>query len=160
MCPHPSMDIPLTPRRILIRVARSLVLKMRHKLLIFDAVINFTLGILLLLSIPYSDQITGFLGVPGIEQAFYPSIMGGVFMGIGVSLVIESNRRNPGKAVGLGLAGAVTINLCGGVVLIGWLLFGDLNLPTRGMVFLWVVAVLLVGISSIEALAQKWVDDH
>jgi len=100
------------------------------------------------------------MGVPAIEQAFYPSIMGGVFMGIGVSLVIESNRRSSAKAVGLGLAGAVAINLCGGVVLIGWLLFGDLSLPVGGTIFLWVLAVLLVAISSIEAVVHRRKYNH
>jgi len=128
---------------------------MKDKLLIVDAIINFVLGILLLLSISFSDQITEFLGVPKIELAFYPSIMGGVFIGIGVSLVIENKRRNDKGLIGLGLAGAITINLCGGIVLIGWLLFGSLDLPIRGTIFLWVIAVLLVSISSIEAVVQR-----
>jgi hypothetical protein len=52
--------------------------------------------------------------------------------------------------VGLGLGGAVAINLSGGVVLILWLIFGDLNIPLRGYFFLWSLAIVLVGISSIE----------
>lgn len=128
---------------------------MKDRLLVIDATINFVLGVLLLLSIPYSDQITGFLGIPEIKQAFYPSIMGGVFVGIGISLVIETNRRKDDNLIGLGLAGAITINLCGGIVLIGWLLFGNLGLPLRGTIFLWGLAVLLVAISSIEAVAHR-----
>ena len=108
-----------------------------------------------MLSIPFADPITAFLGVPKIEQAFYPSILGGVFVGIGLSLVIEIKRRQGGGLIGLGIAGAIAINFCGGSVLIGWLLFGNLNLSMRGTVFLWAVAVLLVVISSIEVLVQR-----
>ena len=127
---------------------------MGKKLLIIDATINLFLGALLLLSIAYADQLTNFLGVPEINQAFYPSILGSIFVGIGVSLVIESKRTKDEHMVGLGLAGAIIINLCGGIVLIGWLLFGDLELPLRGNLFLWSISLLLVGISSIEVIAQ------
>jgi len=41
-------------------------------------------------------------------------------------------------------------NLCGGLVLCFWLVFGDLSLPTRGLIFLWFLALLLLGISAIE----------
>jgi hypothetical protein len=52
--------------------------------------------------------------------------------------------------VGLGLGGAVAINLSGGLALIFWLIFGDLNIPFRGHFFLWSLAIILVGISLIE----------
>jgi len=52
--------------------------------------------------------------------------------------------------VGLGLGGAIAINLSGGLVLILWLIFGDLNIPFRGHFFLWSLAIILVVISSIE----------
>ena len=117
--------------------------------LVIDAVVNFVLGILLLLLVPFPG-LNQFLGVPIVEVAFYPSIMGGVFVGIGLSLLIEVRRRAQDDLVGLGLGGAVAINLCGGSVLMGWLVFGGLDLPVRGLVFLWILAVLLVGISILE----------
>jgi hypothetical protein len=128
---------------------------MKEKLLIVDAIINFILGVLLLLSIAIADQLTNFLGVPEIDQAFYPSIMGSIFIGIGISLVLESKRVNEDHRVGLGLAGAITINLCGGIVLMGWLVFGNLDLPIRGSIFLWSISLMLVIISSIEIIAQR-----
>lgn len=81
--------------------------------------------------------------------------MGGVFIGIGVSLLLESNRQTHQHMDGLGLAGAVAINLCGGVVLLGWLLFGKLSLPLRGNIFLWSIAIILVGVSSVELIVDR-----
>ena len=66
---------------------------MSNKLLRIDAAINFLLGILLLISIPFPVQLSELLGVPTIEHGFYSSILGGVLIGIGISLLIESNRQ-------------------------------------------------------------------
>jgi hypothetical protein len=120
-----------------------------------DALVNFALGILLLLVIPFPEQITAFLGVPKIAQAFYPSLFGAVLCGIGMALWLESSREHPQQLVGLGLGGAITINLCGGLLLVGWLLFGNLQLPLRGLVFLWIIAVSLVSMSAIEGIASR-----
>lgn len=127
-------------------------------LLIIDSVINLILGILLLLLIPFLEQlprVLGVLGVPKVANTFYPSILGAVLLGIGIALLIESFRTNPQQLVGLGLGGAVAINLCGGAGLIAWLIFGDLNLPVNGMLLLWVIAFILVAISSIELIADR-----
>lgn len=109
---------------------------MKNRLLKIDALVNFMLGVLLLIAAPYPRRVAEFLGVPGLEQGFYPSIMGGVFIGIGIGLLLESNRRKDDPIVGLGLGGAIAINLCGGAVLMGWLLSGDLDMAVRGRVFL------------------------
>ncbi len=73
----------------------------------------------------------------------------GVLFGIGIALMLERRNRR-GTGLGLGLGGAIAINLCGGLVLCGWLVFGDLSLPLRGLIFLWFLVVLLVGLSVIE----------
>ena len=121
-------------------------------MLIFDAAINFLLGFLLLLTIPFPEQIPKFLGLPEINNPFYTSILGTVLCGIGIALVMESHRSNPGQLMGLNLGGAVAINLCGAVVLLGWLLLGVLNLPLRGQVFLWVLSLTLITVSGFELL--------
>jgi hypothetical protein len=64
-------------------------------------------------------------------------------------VLIECYRKQGGM-VGLGLGGAVAINFSGGVVLILWMIFGDLNIPLRGHFFLWSLAIILVVISSVE----------
>lgn len=73
-------------------------------------------------------------------------------IGIGIALVPESRRKDPGRLVGLGLGGAIAINLSGGAVLLGWLLYGNLELPLRGRIFLWIIAVALVAVSTVELI--------
>ena len=125
---------------------------MKEKItLLIDAAVNLILGILLLI---FSQPIISFLGVPGSHSNFYPNILGAVFIGIAIALLIECFRKEKGL-IGLGLGGAITINLCGGAVLIFWLIFGKLNLPTHGQIFLWCLAAFLIIISTTEAIAFK-----
>ena len=116
-------------------------------LLLVDAVINFLLGILLIF-FPASLVIA--LGIPGSDSAFYPSILGAVLFGIGIALLVERFRGS----AGLGPCGAVSINLSGGLVLAGWLLSGSLELPLRGHIVLWILVLILVGISSLELFVR------
>ena len=119
-------------------------------LLWVDAAINLLLGILLL---AFSRPLIHLVGVPHTDVKFYPTILGAVLFGIGLALVIEALKRPHGLS-GLGLGGAVAINLCGGGVLLLWLISGVLDLPLRGSVFLWTLAIILVGISIIELIAH------
>ena len=118
----------------------------RSWLLLVDAGINLLLGGFLIL---FTPGIVHALGIPGASHRFYPNILGGVLFGIGVALLLEYFRRTQGP-IGLGLGGAIVINLCGGAVLLAWLLFGAMNLPLRGRILLWGLAVLLIVISSME----------
>ena len=122
----------------------------RDFLLTVDGAINLALGAALIF---FPRGLVRWLGVPEVESAFYPSVLGGVLVGIGVALLLE---RFGGRAAagGLGLAGAVAINLCGGIVLAGWLIFAELELPVRGLVFLWALVLLLVGLSALELAGQ------
>lgn len=118
----------------------------QNPLLGIDATINLVLGALLLL---FPELFVEALGIPKADSAFYPSILGAVLFGIGVALIIQ--RKSTG---GLGLLGAVAINLCGGLALAGWLLFGALSLPVHGQLVLWGLAIVLVGISTVELPAN------
>jgi hypothetical protein len=120
-------------------------------ILFIDAVINLFLGILLL---PASSDIAELVGAPMIENGFYSSILGAVLFGIGIALLIETFKRDK-KITGLGFYGAITINLCGGIVLVFWLIFGELHLPLRGLIFLWILVFLLIIISGIEYFIEK-----
>jgi hypothetical protein len=124
-------------------------------LLIIDAFVNFVLGVLLLLSIPLAEEITHLLGVPTIDNAFYSSIMGGVFLGIGFALVIEWKRTSLDKNIGLGLNGAAAINLCGALVLSGWLIFRPDIFELRGKIILWFIVCTLGLISFFEIVVSK-----
>ena len=123
----------------------------RSYLLAFDAVVNLALGILLLL---FPRTIVEALGVPDPASRFYPNILGGVLFGIGIALLIEVLMPSRQALRGLGLLGAVVINLCAGAVLAAWLVFGDLNLPLPGLIFLWCLVALLIGLSSLELVKE------
>jgi hypothetical protein len=117
----------------------------RARLLFIDGFVNLLLGVALLCF----DPVAGWLGVPASDTAFYPMILGAVLFGIGIALIWEGVRGD-GQLVGLGLGGAIAINLSGGLALTGWLLFGDLSLPLRGQLFLWGLASILLLISLVE----------
>jgi hypothetical protein len=108
------------------------------------------LGSLLII---FPRSVVTFLGVPSVESAFYPSILGAVLLGIGIAL-LEEKYGARGVTTGLGLVGALTINLCGGIVLAVWLLAGELNLPLRGALLLWTLVVLLLSLSLFELNAE------
>ena len=106
------------------------------------------LGILL---ITYLPGVVDFLGVPQVAQTFYVRILGGVLLGIAIALFLETYRKHDGL-IGLGLGGAIAINVSGGVVLIFLLLLENLSIPSRGRIFLWCLVCLLVGISILEII--------
>ena len=56
-------------------------------ILIVDAVINFVLGVLLLL---FTPTIATWLGVPQSSTSFYPNLLGAIFIGITIALVISA----------------------------------------------------------------------
>lgn len=123
---------------------------MKCTLPLLDGVGNIVLGVLLVF---FPASIVQFLGIPVVEPPFYASLLGAVLVGIGVALLLEV--RHPGsRASGLGLGGAIVINMCFGIVLLCWLVFGRLQLPARGLVVLWTLACILVVLSGIEALSH------
>ena len=128
-------------------------MKKIHKILLtIDGIINLVLGILLLL---FPLGTAELLGVPKSNLNFYPTILGAVIFGIGIALLIE--RFGVSRNIrGLGLGGAIAINLCGAIALLIWLVSTPFNIPPRGHVILWsiVIIVLLVGI--VEIFARSW----
>jgi hypothetical protein len=116
-------------------------------LILVDAIINLFLGIILL---AHSNIVVDVFGIPDTDVKFYPNILGAVIFGIGIALIIEFKRKD--CIVGLGLGGAISINLMGGIVLLIWLVFGELNIPLKGTLILWALAIILVGISLLELI--------
>ena len=121
-------------------------------LLTLDGIVNVLLGIFLLL---FPFGISELLGIPKANTNFYPTILGGVIFGIGIALFLERYgfKKNIG---GLGLGGAIAINICGALVLLIWLFIDPFDLPLRGYIILWSIGigVLLLGI--VEIVAKSW----
>jgi hypothetical protein len=124
----------------------------QKKLLIIDGVVNLILGVLLLL---FPFGMASLLGVPIPDSNFYPAILGAVLFGIGIALLVEVHGASSGVR-GLGLAGAIAINFCGAGVLTLWLLFTPLDIPLRGHIVLWTIAVVVLGIGLIELFSKAW----
>ena len=128
-------------------------MKPKHKtFLLIDGIVNLILGILLLL---FPFGVAGILGVPQPESNFYPTILGGIILGIGIALLLEAYGERWG-ARGLGLGGAIAINFCGAGILMVWLIFEPFNLPLRGLIILWVIAITVCGLGILEVLAKTW----
>ena len=128
-------------------------MKEKHKiLLLIDGLVNIVLGLLLLL---FPFGIADFLGIPKPITNFYPTIFGGVIFGIGIALLIErfGEKQN---IRGLGLGGAIAINFCGAGVLLIWLLSKSLNIPLKGYIILWAVAIVVLGCGLIEIIKKSW----
>jgi len=115
----------------------------KQPLLLADALINVLLGALLLF---YPQWLVEALGMPVVTATFFPNVLGGVLFGIGIALFISYR----GGAQGLGLDGAIAINLCGAGVVVGWLVFAPQAIPPRGRVTLWIIALVVIGIGLVE----------
>ena len=99
--------------------------------------------------------LLNFFGLPPVAHYFYTTILGSVIIGIGLALFIELFWEVKGMR-GLGLAGAIAINLCGGCVLLIWLLAKPLDLPFRGHIILWLVVIIVLGIGCVEIITKFW----
>jgi hypothetical protein len=117
-------------------------------LILTDAIINVALGGLLLV---YPEQLVRTLGLPDVEMSFFPRILGGVLVGIGIALALEF--RNARR--GLGLDGAVAINLCGAGVLAAWLVVRPMDFSPAGRITLWAVSGLVIGLGLVELLHRR-----
>lgn len=128
-------------------------MKSKHKtLLLIDGVINLALGVLLLL---FPAGIVAWLGLPYTNTNFYPSILGAVLFGIGIALLIERYGA-PQNIRGLGLGGAIAINLCGAGVLLVWLLISPFDIPLRGNIILWSIAIIVLIVGFTEIILKTW----
>ena len=80
-----------------------------------------------------------------------------MIFGIGLALFLEWRY---GQTIrGLGLAGAIAINLCGGGALLLWLTRNGLSLPRQGLILLWLVDILVLGIGILELVSGSSDED-
>lgn len=118
----------------------------KNLLLVVDAIVNLLLGILLMV---FPTQLLSLVDLPPVKSFFYVNILGAVLFGIGIALLVERYAGKKGFT-GLGIAGAIAINLCGAGALILWMLFGNLDLSPGGTIFLWSIAILVFGVAAAE----------
>jgi len=119
----------------------------KHKnLLLVDGIVKLALGILLLL---FPLGIAEFFSVTVPTNNFYATILGGVIFGIGAALLIERYGFE-NQVRGLGLGGAIAINIYGSLVLPGWLIFTPPMIQLRGSIILWTIGILVLGIGLVE----------
>ena len=123
----------------------------RSLLLTIDSLINLLLGLFLVM---FPRDLIRLLGIPEPGSAFYPSILGAVLFGIGIALWMERGAARA-RARGLGLNGAVVINLCAALVLSAWLRFGGLSLSVKGAAVLWGIVAVLVVVSLAEVVGVR-----
>ena len=122
----------------------------RSTLLELDGAGNLFLGVIFLV---FPKAVSELLGLPGDESRFYPTILGAILFGIGIALLLERFRGSQ-KFTGLGLAGALSINLSIGLALAVWLLARQVEHTLLGSIVLWSLVVILVGISGIELVTE------
>jgi hypothetical protein len=123
----------------------------KTNILLVDSVLNFLIGVLLLI---FPRGIIEFLGVPMVRDTFYPGILGAILIGIGIALFYEWSKKKS-DITGLGTGGAIIINACVGLALMSWLLFGDLDIPARGHIILWCLVLIIFVIITVEVIKVK-----
>ena len=129
------------------------IMKSKHKtLLVIDGIINLVLGVLLLL---FPAGVAELLGLPYTNTNFYPTILGAVLFGIGIALLIERYGA-PKNIRGLGLGGAIAINLCGAGILLVWLLAAPFDIPLHGSIILWSTAIIVLIVGLAEIISKTW----
>ena len=117
-----------------------------------DGIVNLALGILLVF---FPTRLMNAFDLPKVETFFYVHILGAVLFGIGIALLLERFAGKKG-ITGLGIGGAIAINLCAVAVLIFWLLSGNLELSQGGAIFLWSIAIIVFGIVIAELVSKSW----
>ncbi len=124
----------------------------RTRLLTVDGVANLLFGVFVLAG---PRSLFEALGLPWTGRGLYATILGGVLVGIGIALLLES-RWQIGEAVGLGLGGAVAINLTAGLAIAAWMLLSGADaVSSGGRAILWLLVLFLVGLSTAEIVTHR-----
>ena len=111
----------------------------RLLILRIDGIANVLLGLAMLLFPRTLLKVV----VGPVDCAPLLSIFGSVIAGIGLALLVQTKRLD-GAYYGLGLTGAMLINICFGLALGAWLLLGNLEPSPVGAILLWVLTAILL----------------
>ncbi len=124
---------------------------MRSILLIIDAIVNIFLGFFLVF---FPLKVVDLLGLPVETPPFYAIVLGGVLIGIGIALFLGTERRS-GTADGLGLGGALLINLFAALALVSLLIGDRIYIPLRGYLILLGLVLFLLLLCGVELLVYR-----
>ena len=114
-----------------------------QQLLWLETLLKLVPGVLLALAPLTTLRI---IGLPRPDTGFWPRLCGALLVGMAGALFLEGTSRGHG----LGLAGAIVINLCGASVLAALLVL-DAGPPSRrGRIVVWLIVCLLVTLSVFE----------
>ena len=114
--------------------------------MLIDGIVNLAVGLVLLC---YPLGIGDYLELPKSDNNFYPVILGALILSIGIALFVERKYYELGIR-GLGIEGAIIINIITSSALIIFLIFGRLNLSIVGSIILWFVGILVFTIGVVE----------
>lgn len=119
-------------------------------MLILDAIIKLCIGFILVI---FPRELFWLAGLPVETPPFYAILLGGILVAIGIALLHE-RFRGAGDMIGLGLGGAIIINLLGGLVLAAMLWLGMPGTPFPGPQLLSGVAMALLILGGVEGLVS------
>lgn len=114
-----------------------------QQLLWLETLLKFVPGILLAVAPLTTLRL---LGLPRPDTGFWPRLCGAILVGIAGALFLEGTSSGHG----LGLAGAIIINLCGGAVLAAMLVLDVGPHSARGRASVWLVVCTLFILSVVE----------
>lgn len=122
-------------------------------LLFLNAILYLAVGVLLLL---FPFGLVAALGIALPAVTFYASMLGAILLGVGLALLVERSRGTLGFP-GLGINGAILINISCAVTLGLWLFYRSLNLLHIGYILLWglVAAVTAITLAEIYYILQE-----
>ena len=115
-------------------------------LLLADALLFLAMGAIL--AVFPAGTVTA-LGLPSGQSGFYRRLLGAVLIGIGLALMMNAL---PSGLYGLGLDGAIAVNLSIALAVAILLLTGARKTPARGKRLLWLLVLVLVGLSAVDSL--------
>jgi hypothetical protein len=124
-------------------------------LLLIDGIVNLAVGLVLLC---YPLGIGDYLELPKSDDNFYPVVLGALIFSIGIALLIE-RKYYERKIRGLGIEGAIIINIITSSALIIFLIFGNLNISIVGSIILWFVGILVFIIGVVEIFRYRLINN-
>jgi hypothetical protein len=114
-------------------------------LLTIDGILDLLFGAVLL---AYPKGLVSFLGLPQTGITLYPGVLGGILVGVGAGLVLQQLLDRPIPSRGVEIP--IITNLGGAGALIALLAIGGLQIPLKGHIVLWVVAIVVLATAVAE----------